>query len=211
MYLVTCLSCATTYDATQVPECSCLQPVRSFACPTCGGCFCKAGSSVLEKFWRNAPAELWQKRRERNSRNRYTGAQTTESPETISRPMVLFADDDPVGRLIATTVIRALGYGIAVAENGEQALKMALEYHPELIITDALMPRLDGREMSRIVKQELPNTKVVVITSVYKDARYKYEAMREFFVDEFLRKPVNPEELRATIEKYVGAPQPRRA
>lgn len=118
--------------------------------------------------------------------------------------MVLFADDDPTGRAIAARVISALGYGVAVAEDGQQALEIARSYKPDLIITDAFMPRLDGREMGRTIKRELPATKVVVITSVYKDPRYKHEALRDFQVDAYLHKPVNPTELRTTVRKFLA-------
>ena len=202
MYRVTCSSCGKPYDAEKAAECSCLQPVRSFRCPNCAACFCTAGKDVLDGFWRDAPQELWEKRRARTA----AGANSDNAaPEEIARPMVLFADDDPTGRAIAACVVASLGYGVAVAENGEQALDLARAYKPELIITDALMPRLDGREMGRIIKGELPSTKIVVITSVYKDPRYKHEAMRDFAVDAYLNKPVNPADLRATVQKFLGA------
>lgn len=125
------------------------------------------------------------------------------SEEVLKRPLVMFADDDRVGRAIASRLIQSLGFGVVLAVNGEDALDKAREHRPELIITDALMPRLDGREMSRIIKSEIPSTKVVVITSVYKDARYKYEAMKDFAVDDYLRKPINEDELRKVILKYL--------
>lgn len=202
MYRVTCGSCGKPYDATKAAECSCLQPVRSFRCPNCAACFCTAGKAVLDGFWRDAPQELWEKRRARTAA---AGKSENAAPDEIARPMVLFADDDPTGRAIAARVISSLGYGVAVAENGEQALELARAYKPELIVTDALMPRLDGREMGRIVKSELPSTKIVVITSVYKDPRYKHEALRNFAVDAYLNKPVNPADLRATVQKFLGA------
>lgn len=199
MYRVTCLSCSKPFDATKAEECNCLQPVRSFRCPNCAACFCTAGKRRLTDFWRDAPQELWAKRRERVSH-----AAPNAPPEEIARPMVLFVDDDPTSRAIAARLIAALGYGVALAENGEQALELARAYKPELIVTDALMPRLDGREMSRIVKRELPATRIVVITSVYKDPRYKHEALRDFAVDAYLTKPVNPTDLRAAVGKYLG-------
>ena len=58
--------------------------------------------------------------------------------------------------------------------------------------------------MSRIVKAERPRTKVVVITSVYKDPRYKYEALKDFAVDDYLPKPVKPAELREVVTKHLG-------
>lgn len=198
MYRVTCTSCNKPFDAEQAAECSCIQPVRSFRCPNCAACFCKAGKDVLNDFWRNATPELWKRRNSSSA-----PAPENATPEEIERPMVLFADDDPVGRAIAVKVIKSLGFGIAVAENGETALQMARTYKPELIVTDAMMPRLDGRELSRIVKEEMPATKVVVITSVYKDPRYKHEAWKLFAVDDYLNKPISPAELRAVVIKHI--------
>jgi CheY-like chemotaxis protein len=200
MYRVTCSSCGSSYDALTAPECSCLQPVRSVRCPKCSACFCR-DAAQLETFWLNAPPELWSRRL--SAANARPAPAAAPSPETLTRPLVLFADDDPTGRAIAARVIESLGYGVILAANGEDALAKAREHQPELIITDALMPRLDGREMGRTVKRELPQTKVVVITSVYKDPRYKYEALRDFAVDDYLKKPVNPAELREVILKHL--------
>ena len=198
MYRVTCVSCGKPFDAERAAECSCIQPVRSFRCPNCAACFCKSGKEKLNDFWRHATPELWKRRN-----SSAPPAPENASPEEIERPMVLFADDDPVGRAIAVKLIKSLGFGIAVAENGETALELARLYKPELIVTDAMMPRLDGRELSRIIKEELPATKVVVITSVYKDPRYKHEAWKHFAVDDYLNKPVSPAELRAVVIKHI--------
>ncbi|HEX2059929.1 MAG TPA: response regulator [Thermoanaerobaculia bacterium] len=190
-----CVSCGKPYDAEKAAECSCIQPVRSIRCPNCAACFCK-DKKKLDAFWREATPEMWQRRR----------AATTPAHETaaeIRRPLVLFADDDPTGRAIATRVIQNLGYGIITAANGEEALALAREHRPELIITDALMPRLDGRDMGKLVKSELPRTKLVVITSVYKDPRYKHEALKTFGVDEYLPKPISPAALRDVVTKHL--------
>jgi CheY-like chemotaxis protein len=201
MYLVNCHACATSYDALAAVECDCLHPVRSYRCPNCSKCFCEAGKRVHDEFWRGAPRAMWERRRA--PRANAVPTDQNEPPETIRRPVVLFADDDPVGRLIARQIIASLGFGVVAAPDGRQALELARRYQPDLIVTDALMPRLDGREMSRIVKEERPRTKVVVITSVYKDARYRNEALRSFHVDEYLQKPIKPDELRAVVEKYL--------
>lgn len=195
MYRVTCLSCGKPYDAEKAAECNCIQPVRSYRCPNCAACFCR-DAGKLREFWNEASAEMWQRRRAHV-------APPSASP-SLKRPLVLFADDDPTGRSIATRVIQSLGFGVIVASNGEEALSMAREHRPELIITDALMPRRDGRDMGRIIKTELPDTKLVVITSVYKDPRYKYEALKNFGVDEYMAKPVNPAALREVVSKYLS-------
>jgi CheY-like chemotaxis protein len=201
MYRVTCHSCGKPFDAELAQECSCLQPVRSFRCTNCAACFCKAGKHALDAFWRDAPASLWRRRKAA-----VPGASPAEDPEPedVTRPLVLFADDDGVARAIARKVISSIGISVIVADNGDAALDMARRYRPELIVTDALMPRLDGREMARIIKEELPQTKVVVITSIYKDPRYKHEAMKTFKVDDYLSKPVDPAALKAVVEKHLG-------
>lgn len=196
MYRVTCISCGKPYDAEKAAECSCIQPVRSYRCPNCAACFCR-DAQQLDAFWRDATPEMWQRRRA-------STPLATETAGDLKRPLVLFADDDPTGRAIATRVIQSLGYGVIVAANGEEALTIAREHKPELIITDALMPRLDGREMGKIVKSELPQTKLVVITSVYKDPRYKYEAMKDFAVDDYLPKPISPAALRELVTRHLA-------
>jgi CheY-like chemotaxis protein len=155
---------------------------------------------MLDEFWRTAPPELWQRRREAAE----SAAAAEPAEDALIRPLVLFADDDPTGRAIATKVIRGMHFGVITAANGEEALTLARRHTPELMITDAFMPRIDGREVSRLIRQELPSTKIVLITSVYKDARYRAEAFKEFGVDEYLNKPINPAQLRQLLEKYLG-------
>lgn len=201
MYIVTCHHCRTPFDALIAVECECIHPVRSYRCPSCSVCFCEAGKHVIDEFWRGAPRAMWDRRRA--SRPTAQLPDENEPPESIQRPVVLFADDDPVGRLIARQIITSLGCGVVAAHDGRQALALARKYEPELIITDALMPLLDGREMSRIVKEERPATRVVVITSVYKDARYRAEALRAFHVDEYLSKPIKPDDLRAVVRRHL--------
>jgi len=198
MYQVTCPSCSQTFDASAAADCNCLQPVRSFQCRHCSNCFCSSGKEFQDKFWNSAPPDLWDRRRRRTARP------VEASDSDIPRPMVLFADDDSVGRAIARQTIRNLGFGVVLAANGEEALELARKHRPELIITDAMMPRLDGRELARIIKTEQPEIRVIVITGVYKDPRYKHEAQKRFAVDEYLAKPVRPEALAELVKKYLA-------
>jgi CheY-like chemotaxis protein len=151
------------------------------------------------EFWKTATPKIRARRPQRPSAEHHN-----DPPELVPRPMVLFADDDPIARSIATQVVKNLGFGIVIAGDGETALRLARLYKPELLITDALMPKLDGREVSLTVRQEMPQTKIVVITGVYKDRRYAEEAKRDFAVDEFLQKPLKPGDLRDIVSKYLA-------
>jgi CheY-like chemotaxis protein len=124
-------------------------------------------------------------------------------PDKVPHPLIVFADDDPTARAIMRRVVAGLHLHLLVLPNGSQLVEVALRYRPELVITDALMPGMDGREASKQIKQHLPGTKVIVITSVYKGLRYKNEAMREFGADAYIEKPVTPDDLREAIVKMM--------
>jgi CheY-like chemotaxis protein len=87
-----------------------------------------------------------------------------------------------------------------------EGLALAARYRPDLILADAFMPKLDGREMCRRVKTdpETSSLKVVIMTAVYTAARYRSEAFREFQADDYLAKPLDFQEFRAILTKHLG-------
>ena len=124
--------------------------------------------------------------------------------QRLTRPIILFADDDPLARAIAKKVAESMNVSLVLAEDGEKALALVHEHRPDLLVTDALMPKLDGREVARIAKDANAECKVVIITSVYKDPRYKHEAYKNFKVDEYVLKPITPEKLKEVFAKHLG-------
>ena len=122
------------------------------------------------------------------------------------KPTVLIVDDDKLVRLIATKALADADLNVVDAADGATALQMAQELVPDLVITDALLPRLDGRELARRIKSDpaLSKTKVVVITALYKGTRYKNEAIKEFLVDDYLEKPLTPAKLRWIVARMLG-------
>jgi CheY-like chemotaxis protein len=107
---------------------------------------------------------------------------------------------------VATRVVESHGYSVVLATNGEEGLELARRYQPDLVLTDALMPKLDGREMSRRLKEdpETASVKVVVMTALYTSAKYKTEGTRVFRVDDYLAKPLAVDDLRALLAKHLG-------
>ena len=101
-------------------------------------------------------------------------------PGAAPRPLCLVVDDEKDIQRVASRVIESLGYGLVLARDGEEGLALARLYRPQLVLTDALMPRLDGREMGRRIKAdpECGTPKVVVMTALYTNMKYKTEGYR---------------------------------
>lgn len=88
---------------------------------------------------------------------------------------------------------------LKIAANGEEGLLFAEKLHPDIIITDIRMPKIDGLEMSRILREK-NNDAIIIILSGYADFEYAKLAIR-YDVSDFLTKPVDEDELHATILK----------
>jgi len=200
---VTCIGCGGEYDAMAASWCQCISKEPSFVCPHCGSCFCSARAAYKTQFWGHAPSELWIRRRQYVK----SGARlfSNPAPHEVRRPLVLIVDDDPVLRHILVAQIHSQGYGAITAADGSEGLHLADLYRPQLVITDALMPQLDGREMARQIRRTAPATRIVVMTSVYKTAQQKYEALRDFGADEYLSKPVAVEKLLEVLKRQLSS------
>ena len=203
-HVVACYTCKAFFDAVSATWCQCLVTRRSFVCPSCLKCFCPAPQSYKQGFWQRAPQLLWD--RAGAEHRPVEDLPENPDPELVEHPLVLIVDDEKDIRRIAYAAITGLGYHAVVASDGEEGIELAARYRPELILTDAFMPKLDGREMCRRIKAN-PQTaaaKVVIITSVYTASRYKYEAYKEFQADDYLSKPVELASLSDLLRKYLG-------
>jgi CheY-like chemotaxis protein len=130
-----------------------------------------------------------------------------ETTSPLPRPVVLIVDDDNIVHSIVTRVLSGFSGTVLHATDGLSALKMARLLPPDLVITDALLPKLDGRELAKALKSEedTKNCKVVVMTGLYKAPRYRFEALSNFLADEYLHKPVAPGKIKALAEEAAAA------
>ena len=79
------------------------------------------------------------------------------------------------------------------ASDGEMALPLIEKWKPDILITDIRMPFMDGIQLSKIVKQRLPNTKIVILSG-HDEFEYARTALR-IGVEEYLLKPIGPSDL----------------
>jgi CheY-like chemotaxis protein len=205
-YLVTCSACQTSYDALTAAWCQCLVSERSLVCPGCGACFCKGPQAVKQRFWRDAPKAMWERKFQEHNSRAGAGPSVNPSPEEARRPLVLLVEDEASIQRVAVMTIAGLGYGLVVAQDGEAGLALARQYKPDLILTDALMPKLDGREMCRLLKEdpEYASIKMIVMTSLYTNLKYHHEGFKKYKVDGYLNKPLDFEQLKALLQEHLG-------
>ena len=112
---------------------------------------------------------------------------------------VLVAEDDPVALRVVQAVLTAAGHHVSVAENGEIALGVWQLSDQRVIVSDWLMPELDGLELCRRVRAmpERPYTYFILQTSRAGSESF-LEAM-DAGVDDFVTKPVPADELKARL------------
>jgi DNA-binding NarL/FixJ family response regulator len=120
---------------------------------------------------------------------------------------ILVADDDFATRVSIRDYLELLGYCVIDAENGQEALKLVEEYQPNLIVTDILMPKMDGYELIRCVRTR-PAFRVIPV--IFLTGRTSLaERIRGYQTgcDNFLPKPFDLQELgviiRSLLDRYV--------
>jgi DNA-binding response OmpR family regulator len=77
---------------------------------------------------------------------------------------ILIIDDEPVIRGVIKMFLEQVGYEVIEASEGEEGLRLQREREADLVISDLLMPKLDGFDLIRQVRQEYPKVRIIVIT-----------------------------------------------
>ena len=123
-----------------------------------------------------------------------------------AKPKLLLVDDETaITDRLAPFLSRA-GFEVKVAAEGESALKDVTAYHPDLIVLDVLMPRLDGREVLRQLRRRGDWTPIILLTQVGESAERAMALMEG--ADDYINKPFDPNELAARIKTVLRRASP---
>jgi two-component system cell cycle sensor histidine kinase/response regulator CckA len=117
---------------------------------------------------------------------------------------ILLVEDEDAVRSFSARVLRNKGYEVLEADSGEAALKVLKEQIDtvDLLITDVVMPRLDGPSLVRQVREQRPGLKVIFISGYTEDAFRK--RLGEDGGIEFLPKPFSLKQLAAKVKEVLG-------
>lgn len=108
---------------------------------------------------------------------------------------ILLVDDDAVNLKILANILDNNGYSIMQASGGLEAVKMAKNFHPDLIILDIVMPDIDGGEVANILKNN-PSTKnipIIFLSSLIKREEERYSSKKDGIF--LMSKPYDRDEL----------------
>jgi twitching motility two-component system response regulator PilG len=117
---------------------------------------------------------------------------------------VMVVDDSKTIRRTAETLLRKEGFEVVTAMDGFEALGKIVDYQPDLIFLDIMMPRLDGYQTCALIKHHriFRNTPVVMVSS--RDGLFDRARGRVVGSDRYITKPFTKEDLLAVIAHYVG-------
>ena len=115
---------------------------------------------------------------------------------------VLLVEDDPALRRYLEIVLQRAGYEVASAGDGLEAMKFLLNDKVDVVVTDALMPNLDGYELCRFVRssEHLAHLPIILLSAL--DPKNSTDEAEQ--VDAFLAKPVSPEDLLNRISEILA-------
>lgn len=113
---------------------------------------------------------------------------------------ILVADDEPNIRELVRLYLSKEGYDLEFASNGPEALEKALGTQPDLVLLDLMMPKLDGFEVTKGIREQ--SDVPILMLTVRKEDTVKVAGL-ELGADDYLTKPFNPKELVARVKALL--------
>ena len=122
-------------------------------------------------------------------------------------PAVLIVEDERKLRWSLIEQFRAIGIEALTASSGYEAIRVAGESRPDLILLDGLLPEMHGFEIARFIRRIDGGYRphIAIMTAIYKHTRYQNEARLKYGIDDYLIKPVLPQSLAGLVRRVQAA------
>lgn len=127
----------------------------------------------------------------------------TRTREPISGRTVLIVDDSRTVVHALKTILEQAGYSTLAAADGKRGIELAIEYMPDLILMDIIMPGLNGFKATRMLRKEKRTESIpIIIMSSNEQATEKFWGLR-LGANEFLSKPIKRSSLFGMLDEFV--------
>jgi two-component system, OmpR family, alkaline phosphatase synthesis response regulator PhoP len=115
-----------------------------------------------------------------------------------SQKVLVVDDEEPILELLKYNLEKQ-GYEVRIASNGNEAVEIAKKFHPDLVLLDIMMPKMDGVETCRLLRAnpDLQNTFIVFLTA--RAEEYSEIAAFDVGADDYILKPIKPRALMSRI------------
>ncbi|MFM1893085.1 MAG: hypothetical protein RIQ90_251 [Bacteroidota bacterium] len=123
---------------------------------------------------------------------------------------ILIVDDEPDILDFLSYTIKKEGYRVFTAKNGEEAIKLAQQLRPSLILMDVMMPQMDGIEACQIIRKELQMYQPIIAFLTARAEDYAQIAGFEAGADDYISKPIRPRLLVTKLESLLRRINPER-
>ncbi len=127
---------------------------------------------------------------------------TLRNADPMRNARILVAEDNTVNQRVAIGLLKKLGYGCVIADDGNEAVRMATESEFDLVLMDCQMPDCDGYEASRMLRSTGCDAPIVAMTANAMTG--DRERCIDSGMDDFLTKPVSPTALGETLKRWLG-------
>jgi len=117
------------------------------------------------------------------------------------RTRLLLVDDDAAITVPLASFLERSGYAVSVAGDGHEGLEEVARTRPDLVVSDVLMPRMDGREFVRRLRESEPWLPVILLTQVGES--WERSAALDEGADDYLNKPFDPQELLSRVRAVL--------
>jgi len=121
----------------------------------------------------------------------------------LSRPFILVVDDE---RRIAVTlalILNTKGYAAEAAHDGASALEICRQRLPDLVVTDIVMPGMNGIELAIAIRRQFPGCRILLFSGQADTMEILEDSKRQGYDFELLAKPLHPEELLKKVKELI--------
>lgn len=123
-------------------------------------------------------------------------------PAIRPQPTVLVVEDERKARERLVAQLGAIGITPLVAASGYEAIRIATQSRPDLILLDGLIPEMSGFDVARFIRKIDAgySPRIVMLTALYKNIRYHNDAKLKYGIDDYMIKPISNPALELIVE-----------
>jgi DNA-binding response OmpR family regulator len=122
----------------------------------------------------------------------------------MMRKRILVVDDSKTAAMMTSMILGKGSYEVMVAGDGEEGVRMALAEHPDLIVMDVMMPRMDGFEACRRLRSTAATSTIPIIMVTTRGEPVNVEAGYDSGCSDYVTKPINSVELLAKVRHHMA-------